>query len=41
MSASREDLKEIEGIGAKTADRIRWAVNEQTESYGAESELAI
>ena len=34
MSASREDLLTVEGVGAKTADRIRWAVGEQVESYG-------
>lgn len=34
MSASREDLLTVEGVGAKTADRIRWAVGEQLESYG-------
>ena len=34
MNASREDLLTVEGVGAKTADRIRWAVGEQLESYG-------
>jgi len=38
MCASRDDLLKVEGIGAKTADRIRWAVNEPIESYGAEAE---
>jgi ERCC4-type nuclease len=34
MSASREDLLTVDGVGAKTADRIRWAVGEPLESYG-------
>jgi ERCC4-type nuclease len=34
MNASREELLKVEGVGAKTADRIRWAVGEQLESYG-------
>jgi len=37
MSASREDLLTVEGVGAKTADRIRWAVGEQVESYGGDT----
>ena len=34
MSTSREDLLTVEGVGAKTADRIRWAVGEQLDSHG-------
>jgi ERCC4-type nuclease len=34
LCASRDDLLNVDGIGAKTADRIRWAVNEPIESYG-------
>jgi ERCC4-type nuclease len=34
MGAGRDDLLSVEGIGAKTADRIRWAVSETIESYG-------
>ena len=38
ICASRDDLLNVAGIGAKTADRIRWAVNEPIKSYGAEPE---
>lgn len=41
MRAGRDDLMAVEGVGAKTADRIRWAVSEQIESYGAETLLSI
>ena len=41
MRAGLEDLMAIEGIGAKTADRIRWAVYEKIEPYGAEPEPSI
>lgn len=34
MGASREELLTVDGIGAKTADRIRWAVCEKAGSYG-------
>jgi ERCC4-type nuclease len=34
MGASREELLTVEGIGAKTADRIRWAVCEKLEPFG-------
>ena len=29
MRASRDDLLNVAGIGAKTVDRIRWAVSEK------------
>jgi ERCC4-type nuclease len=41
MRAGLEDLMAIEGIGAKTADRIRWAVCEKLEPYGDEPEQSI
>ena len=41
MSASREELLTVEGVGAKTADRIRWAVGEQLESYGADTLFSL
>lgn len=34
MGAGREELLTVEGIGAKTADRIRWAVCEKSASFG-------
>jgi DNA excision repair protein ERCC-4 len=34
MHAGRDELQTIEGIGAKTADRIRWAVSEKIELFG-------
>lgn len=41
MGAGRDDLMAVEGVGAKTADRIRWAVSEKLEPYGAETLLPI
>jgi ERCC4-type nuclease len=34
MCATREELLTVEGVGAKTADRIRWAVSENMELFG-------
>jgi len=33
MTASEEALQEVEGIGSKTAQSVRWAVEEQTVAY--------
>ena len=41
MLASRDDLLTVEGVGAKTSDRIRWAVSEKIELYSAEPEPLI
>jgi ERCC4-type nuclease len=41
MRAGRDELQAIEGIGAKTADRIRWAVSEKIESYGDKTLFSI
>ncbi len=41
MRASREELLDVEGIGAKIADRIRWAVNDKIEPYGSEAGFPI
>jgi len=41
MRASRDDLLNVAGIGAKTVDRIRWAVSEKIEPYGTESDPLI
>ena len=41
MRAGRDELQAIEGIGAKTADRIRWAINEKIESYGDKTLFSI
>jgi ERCC4-type nuclease len=34
ITATLEELKAVEGIGDKIAERIRWAVGEQLKSYG-------
>jgi DNA excision repair protein ERCC-4 len=41
MLASHNDLLAVEGVGAKTADRIRWAVSEKIESYGDNTSFSI
>jgi len=41
MRASFDELQAVEGIGAKTADRIRWAVSEKIESYGDRTLFSI
>lgn len=41
MRASRDDLLTVEGVGAKTSDRIRWAISEKLEPYRAEPEPLI
>jgi len=33
MTASEEALQEVEGVGSKTAQSVRWAVEEQTVAY--------
>ena len=34
ITASRSELQAVEGIGKNTADRIKWAVEEQLQPYG-------
>ena len=41
MRASRNELQAVEGIGAKTADHIRWAVSEKIEPYGDNTLFSI
>jgi DNA excision repair protein ERCC-4 len=41
MLASHNDLLAVEGVGVKTADRIRWAVSEKIESYGNKTLFSI
>ena len=41
MRAGRDELQSVEGIGAKTADRIRWAVSEKIEPYGDKTLFSI
>ena len=36
IGASHEDLIGVTGIGTNTAERIRWAISEKIEPYGAE-----
>jgi DNA excision repair protein ERCC-4 len=40
MTASEEALQEVEGVGAKTAQSVRWAVEEQTVAYRPTSSSA-
>ena len=41
MRAGLDVVQAVEGIGAKTADRIRWAVSERTEPYGDNTLFSI
>jgi len=41
MRASRDDLQGVEGIGAKTANRIKWAIGEPLARYGGETGFPI
>ncbi len=41
MRAGLDELRAVEGIGAKTADTIRWAVSEKIESYGDKTLFSI
>lgn len=41
MRASHDELQTVEGIGAKIADSIRWAINEKIESYGDKTLFSI
>jgi ERCC4-type nuclease len=41
MRAGLDELQSVEGIGAKTADRIRWAVSEKIEPYGDKTLFSI
>jgi ERCC4-type nuclease len=41
LRAGLDELRAVEGIGAKTADRIRWAVSEKIEPYGGKTLFSI
>lgn len=41
LRAGLDELQAVEGIGAKTADRIRWAVSEKIEPYGDRTLFSI
>ena len=41
MRAGRDELQAVEGIGAKIADSIRYAINEKIESYGDKTLFSI
>ena len=41
IAAEREELRRVEGIGASTADAIRWAVREEVAVYGGAEEVAV
>ncbi|WP_177428577.1 hypothetical protein [Candidatus Venteria ishoeyi] len=33
MTASREQLAAVDGVGTSTAEQIRWAVSDEQEQY--------
>jgi ERCC4-type nuclease len=39
VTATSEELQSVEGIGEGIADRIKWAVSEQMQSYGVIDEF--
>jgi ERCC4-type nuclease len=41
ITATREELISVEGIGANIAEKIKWAVREQMKPYGVIDELPI
>jgi DNA excision repair protein ERCC-4 len=41
IRAEREELLAVEGVGAKTADRIRWAVSENQALYGYDPDTEL
>jgi ERCC4-type nuclease len=41
ISANREELQSVEGIGKYTAERIKWAVSEQIQPYGVTDDLPL
>jgi DNA excision repair protein ERCC-4 len=41
IRAEREELLAVEGVGAKTAERIRWAVSEKQALYSCEPEPGV
>jgi len=41
ITADREELKSVDGIGKDTADKIKWAVSEQITNYGFDTDYPI
>ena len=41
IMANREELESVDGIGKDTADKIKWAVNEQISTYGFDTDYPI
>jgi DNA excision repair protein ERCC-4 len=41
ITATSEELQSVEGIGENIAERIKWAVREQIQSYGVDDEIPI
>ena len=41
ITANREELESIDGIGKDTADKIKWAVSEQITTYGFKTDNPI
>ena len=41
MTATREELQSVEGIGNYTAERIKWAVSEKIQSYGVVEDMPL
>ena len=38
ITANREELESVDGIGKDTADKIKWAVSEQITAYGFDTD---
>ncbi len=41
INASIDELQSVDGIGKNIADRIRWAVSEQTKHYGLNDDFPV
>jgi ERCC4-type nuclease len=41
VTATREELQSVEGIGENIADRIKWVVGDQMKPYGGIDEFPI
>ncbi|RJQ65422.1 MAG: hypothetical protein C4530_00740 [Desulfobacteraceae bacterium] len=41
ITADREELESVDGIGKDTAKKIRWAVSEQIAAYGFDTDFPI
>jgi ERCC4-type nuclease len=41
VTATREELQSVEGIGENIAGKIKWAVREELQPYGVSDEFQI